>query len=68
MRATSKATALHLRREENGTWRGFPFHYVLAALVDAATDTEVDALIADLRRTHYRRPRLQQEFDRAHLP
>lgn len=29
---------------------------------------EVDDLIADLRETHRRRPRLQQEFDRAHLP
>lgn len=29
---------------------------------------EVDALIADLREVHRRRPRLQQEFDRAGLP
>lgn len=29
---------------------------------------EVDQLIADLRATHRRRPRLQQEFDRATLP
>ena len=29
---------------------------------------EVDALIAELRETHRRRPRLQQEFDRAGLP
>ena len=29
---------------------------------------EVDDLIADLRETHRRRPRLQQEFDRAGLP
>ncbi len=28
----------------------------------------VDRLIAELRLTHRRRPRLQQEFDRAHLP
>jgi uncharacterized Zn finger protein len=28
----------------------------------------VDELIAELRRTHRRRPRLQQEFDRAGLP
>jgi hypothetical protein len=34
----------------------------------SAHATEVDTLIADLRRTHCRRPRLQQEFDRAHLP
>lgn len=30
--------------------------------------TAVDNLIADLRETHRRRPRLQQEFDRAGLP
>jgi hypothetical protein len=29
---------------------------------------EVDGLIAELRETHRRRPRLQQEFDRAGLP
>lgn len=29
---------------------------------------DVDQLIADLRATHRRRPRLQQEFDRAGLP
>lgn len=29
---------------------------------------EVDTLIRDLREAHRRRPRLQQEFDRAHLP
>jgi uncharacterized Zn finger protein len=36
----------------------------------AGTDqaTAVDDLIADLRETHRRRPRLQQEFDRAGLP
>ncbi len=28
----------------------------------------VDRLIAELRETHRRRPRLQQEFDRARLP
>ena len=31
-------------------------------------EVEVDKLIADLRETHRRRPRLQQEFDRAGLP
>ncbi|MGV1009710.1 MAG: DUF6880 family protein [Dermatophilaceae bacterium] len=31
-------------------------------------EMEVDKLIADLRETHRRRPRLQQEFDRAGLP
>lgn len=29
---------------------------------------EVDELIAELRQAHRRRPRLQQEFDRAGLP
>lgn len=38
----------------------------LAAGNDAAS--HVDILIADLRNTHRRRPRLQQEFDRAGLP
>lgn len=31
-------------------------------------EVEVDAFIAALRETHRRRPRLQQEFDRARLP
>lgn len=31
-------------------------------------EDEVEALITDLRETHRRRPRLQQEFDRARLP
>ena len=52
-------------------------HYRLAARrlakmrkLAAGTDqvTEVDALIAGLRFTHRRRPRLQQEFNRAGLP
>jgi uncharacterized Zn finger protein len=38
----------------------------LAAGTDQAG--EVDAFIAELRETHRRRPRLQQEFDRAGLP
>lgn len=38
----------------------------LAVGTDKAGD--VDNLIADLRDTHRRRPRLQQEFDRAGLP
>ncbi len=33
-----------------------------------AEATEVDALVAELRVVHRRRPRLQQEFDRAGLP
>lgn len=52
-------------------------HYRLAARRLAKTRelaagsgkaVEVDELIADLRETHRRRPRLQQEFDRAGLP
>lgn len=38
----------------------------LAAGSEHAAD--VDALIAELRNEHRRRPRLQQEFDRAGLP
>jgi len=38
----------------------------LAAGTDAAA--EVDQLVAELRQTHRRRPRLQLEFDRAGLP
>lgn len=35
---------------------------------DSEHEADVDALIAELRETHRRRPRLQQEFDRAGLP
>ncbi|CAN5164514.1 hypothetical protein BH11ACT6_BH11ACT6_33290 [soil metagenome] len=54
-----------------------PKHYRLAARWLATMRTltagreerhEVDAFIADLREQHRRRPRLQQEFDRARLP
>lgn len=40
----------------------------LARTVDLGTVEEVDQLVADLRAAHRRRPRLQQEFDRAGLP
>lgn len=52
-------------------------HYRLAArrlatmrklAADSEQEIEVDAFIAALRETHRRRPRLQQEFDRARLP
>ncbi len=52
-------------------------HYRMAARrlakmrkLSAGTDEAagVDDLIAQLRETHRRRPRLQQQFDRAHLP
>jgi uncharacterized Zn finger protein len=35
---------------------------------DSPEAADVDELIADLRETHRRRPRLQLEFDRAGLP
>jgi hypothetical protein len=35
---------------------------------DSDLSGEVDTLIAELRETHRRRPRLQQEFTRAGLP
>jgi hypothetical protein len=35
---------------------------------DTSHSLDVDAFIAQLRETHRRRPRLLQEFDRAHLP
>ncbi len=38
----------------------------IAAGTSRAAD--VDALVKELRETHRRRPRLQQEFDRAGLP
>jgi hypothetical protein len=34
----------------------------------SAEAAEIDELIAELRETHRRPPRLQQEFDRAGLP
>jgi hypothetical protein len=52
-------------------------HYRLAARrlakmrklsAESESAVEVDGLIADLREIHRRRPRLQQEFDRAGLP
>jgi hypothetical protein len=36
--------------------------------VGTEQQADVDDFIADLRETHRRRPRLQQEFDRAGLP
>ena len=35
---------------------------------DSPEAAEVDELIADLRETHRRRPRLQLEFDKAGVP
>ena len=68
---------IHQRLVENALVEASAQHYRLAArrlakMRKLAAGSEkagdVDALIADLRETHRRRPRLQQEFDRAGLP
>ena len=68
---------IHQRLVENELVEAGAHHYRLAARrlarmrkLSAGTDqaADVDELIADLRETHRRRPRLQQEFDRAGLP
>ncbi len=62
---------------ENALTQAGAQHYRTAArhlkkMRELATGTskapEVDDLVAQLRETHRRRPRLQQEFDRAGLP
>ena len=68
---------IHLRLVEHELVNADARHYRLAARrlakmrkLAAGTDraADVDALITGLRDTHRRRPRLQQEFDRARLP
>lgn len=68
---------IHRRLVENELVEAGAQHYRLAArrlarmrkLADGSELAgDVDGLIADLRETHRRRPRLQQEFDRAGLP
>lgn len=68
---------IHQRLIENELVEAGAQHYRLAARrlarmrkLAAGNEeaVEVDDLIADLRETHRRRPRLQQEFDRAGLP
>lgn len=68
---------IHQRLVENELVEAGAQHYRLAArrlakmrklAAGSAVAVEVDELIADLRETHRRRPRLQQEFDRAGLP
>lgn len=68
---------IHQRLVENELAEAGAQHYRLAArrlakmrmlAAGSAVAVEVDELIADLRETHRRRPRLQQEFDRAGLP
>lgn len=68
---------IHRRLVENALVEAGAQHYRVAArrlasmrklAVGSDHAVEVDGLIADLRETHRRRPRLQQEFDRAGLP
>jgi len=68
---------IHQRLVENELVEAGAQHYRLAArrlakmrkLANGSNEAaEVDAFITDLRETHRRRPRLQQEFDRAGLP
>lgn len=72
---------IHQRLVENELLNAGAQHYRLAARrlakmrkLAASSDNaaaaaeSVDILIANLRETHRRRPRLQQEFDRAGLP
>ncbi|HEX2893284.1 MAG TPA: hypothetical protein VHO29_04695 [Marmoricola sp.] len=67
----------HQRLVENELVETGAQHYRLAArrlakmrklAAGSGHAAEVDELIAELRETHRRRPRLQQEFDRAGLP
>jgi len=68
---------IHQRLVENELVEAGAQHYRLAARrlskmrkLASGSDqaVEVDQLVAELRETHRRRPRLQQEFDRAGLP
>lgn len=56
----------HQRLVENELVQAGAHHYRLAAGAEQAA--AVIDLVADLRETHRRRPRLQQVFDRAGLP
>lgn len=69
--------AIHQRLVENELVEADARHYRLAARrlarmrqlsAGSAKSAKVDDLIAELREIHRRRPRLQQEFDRAGLP
>ena len=68
---------IHQRLVENELVEAGAQHYRLAArrlarmrkLADGSELAgDVDGLVADLRETHRRRPRLQQEFERAGIP
>lgn len=69
--------SIHQRLVENELFEAGAQHYRLAARrlakmqklsAGSEKSAEVNDLIAELRETHRRRPRLQQEFDRAGLP
>ena len=68
---------VHARLVDNELTQAGAQHYRIAArrlakmrklASGSAEAAGIDELIADLRETHRRRPRLQQEFDRAGLP
>lgn len=68
---------IHRRLVENELVEAGAQHYRLAACrlakmrklsAGSEQSAEVNDFIAELRETHRRRPRLQQEFDRAGLP
>lgn len=50
---------LRARRDGAGAWRGYPFHYTLSALLEAA---QTSAARAELR---YARPAIERRLDRA---
>jgi hypothetical protein len=69
--------AVHARLVDNELTEAGAQHYRIAArrfakmrklATGSAEAAGVDELVAELRETHRRRPRLQQEFDRAGLP
>ncbi|MFC0624385.1 hypothetical protein [Kribbella deserti] len=71
------ALPIHVRLVENQLVETGAQHYRLAArrlakmrklAAGTSKTAEVDEFIADLRETHRRRPRLQEEFTRAGLP
>ena len=75
--ATLAVAPIHQRLVDNELVEAGAQHYRLAARrlakmrkLAAGSDhaVEVDDLTVELREPHWRRPRLQQEFDRAGLP
>ena len=59
-----------LERADAATYRSAArrLAHMRSLAAGSADADEVDGFIAELRETHRRRPRLQQEFDRAGLP